>query len=77
MMVSRCDRCLDNAIAGAVTEYAKHTPAANDDKLQTLDSRLMPLAQVFRTHVHTAILAVAAMPGVLPNSPVSEPVARS
>ena len=55
------NRCLDNAIAGAVTEYAKHIPAANDDNLQTSNSRLMPLAQVFRTQVHTAILAVAAM----------------
>jgi hypothetical protein len=55
------NRCLDNAIAGAVTEYAKHTPASNDANLQASNSRLMPLAQVFRTHLHTAILAVAAM----------------
>src|ERR1700728_403609 len=28
--------CLDNAIAGAVTEYAKHTPASNEASFQIL-----------------------------------------
>jgi hypothetical protein len=55
------NRCLDNAIAGAVTEYAKHTPASNDDNLQTSISRLGPLALELRGHLHTAILAVTAM----------------
>jgi hypothetical protein len=55
------NRCLDNAIAGAVTEYAKHTPASNDDNLQPSNSRLAPLAQELRKHLHTAILAVTAM----------------
>jgi hypothetical protein len=55
------NRCLDNAIAGAVTEYAKHTPASNDDNLRTSNSRLKPLAQELRSHLHTAILAVTAM----------------
>jgi hypothetical protein len=50
------NRCLDNAIAGAVTEYAKHTPASNDDNLQTA-----PLARQLRNHLNTAILAVTAM----------------
>jgi len=34
------NRCLDNAIAGAVAEYAKHTPASNDDNLRASNSRL-------------------------------------
>src|ERR1700730_1974466 len=55
------NRCLDNAIAGAVTEYAKHTPASNDPNLQTSKSQLAPLAQELRNHLHTAILAVTAM----------------
>jgi hypothetical protein len=53
------NRCLDNAIAGAVTEYARHTPASNDDKLQTSDSQ--PLAHELRKHLHSAILAATAM----------------
>jgi hypothetical protein len=55
------NRCLDNAIAGAVTEYAKNTPASNDYSLQTLDARLGPQAQQLRNFLNTAILAVTAM----------------
>jgi hypothetical protein len=55
------NRCLDNAIAGAVTEYAKHTPASNDDNLRASNSRLGALAQELRNHLNTAILAVTAM----------------
>ena len=58
------NRCLDNAIAGAVTEYAKNTPASNDDNLQTSNSQLGqlgPLARELRNHLNTAILAVTAM----------------
>ena len=55
------NRCLDNAIAGAVTEYAKHTPASNDDNLRTSNSRPEPLARELRNHLNTAILAVTAM----------------
>ena len=55
------NRCLDNAIAGAVTEYARHTPAANDDGIQTLNSRIWPLAHELRNHLHTATLAVRAI----------------
>jgi signal transduction histidine kinase len=54
------NRCLDNAIAGAVTEYARHTPAANDDGLH-LNSRIWPLAHELRNYLHTAILAVTAI----------------
>jgi hypothetical protein len=55
------NRCLDNAIAGAVTEFAKHTPASNDSNLQTISLRLGPLAQELRNHLQTVILAVTAM----------------
>jgi len=55
------NRCLDNAIAGAVTEFSRRTPASNDDGLQTLDERLGPRVQELRGHLHTAILAVTAM----------------
>jgi hypothetical protein len=55
------NRCLDNAIAGAVTEYAKHIPASNDDNLRASNSRIGPIAQELRNHLHTAILAVTAM----------------
>jgi hypothetical protein len=55
------NRCLDNAIAGAVTEYAKHTPASNEGSFHTANSRLEPLARELRLHLETAVLAVAAM----------------
>jgi hypothetical protein len=55
------NRCLDNAIAGAVTEYAKNTPASNDDNLRTSNSQFGPLARELRSHLNTAILAVTAM----------------
>jgi len=55
------NRCLDNAIAGAVTEYAKHTPASNDGRFHTFNSRLQPLAHELRLHLDTATLAVTAI----------------
>jgi hypothetical protein len=55
------NRCLDNAIAGAVTEYVKRTPASNEDNLQTSNSQLKPVALELRSHLRTAILAVTAM----------------
>ena len=57
------NRCLDNAIAGAVTEFAKHTPASNEGSPQTLNSRLGPQAQELQNHLRTAILAVTALKG--------------
>jgi hypothetical protein len=54
------NRCLDNAIAGAVTEYAKHTPASTHD-LRTSNSRMLGSQQELRSHLNTAILAVTAM----------------
>src|SRR5579859_106590 len=55
------NRCLDNAIAGAVTEYARHTPASNDDSLQTFNSRIGPLAHELRNYLHTAMHAAKAI----------------
>ena len=55
------NRCLDNAIAGAVTEYARLTPASNDPNLRTSNVRPEPLRLELRKHLNTAILAVTAM----------------
>jgi hypothetical protein len=55
------NRCLDNAIAGAVTEYARHTPVSTEDSLQAANSRLGPLAHELRNYLHTAMLVVAAI----------------
>jgi hypothetical protein len=55
------NRCLDNAIAGAVTEYAKHTPASNDGNLQTSNSQLRPSEHELRKHLNAAVLALTAM----------------
>jgi hypothetical protein len=54
------NRCLDNAIAGAVTEYVKHTPASNEGSSQTLISRREQLAQELLNQLHAATLAVTA-----------------
>jgi signal transduction histidine kinase len=56
------NRCLDNAIAGAVTEYAhQQDSSAAEEGAQALNSRLGPLAHELRNLVHTAGLAVEAM----------------
>jgi signal transduction histidine kinase len=55
------NQCLDNAIAGAVTEYARHTPASNDDSLQTFNSRIGPLAHELRNYLQTAMHATTAI----------------
>jgi signal transduction histidine kinase len=55
------NRCLDNAIAGAVTEYARHTAVSNDNSLGALNSRLGPLAHELRNLLHSATLAVSAI----------------
>jgi hypothetical protein len=54
------NRCLDNAIAGAVTEYAKNTPASNKGSFQTSNSQVVP-ARELRDHLLTATLAVTAI----------------
>jgi len=55
------NRCLDNAIAGAVTEYARHTAESGELATEKLNSRLGPLAHELRNHLHTATLVVAAI----------------
>jgi signal transduction histidine kinase len=53
--------CLDNAIAGAVTEYARHTAQNNELICDTLNVRLGSLAHELRNYLHTATLVVAAI----------------
>ena len=55
------NRCLDNAIAGAVSEYAKYTPESQEDGLHILNSRLGPLAHELRNYLQTATLVVSAI----------------
>jgi signal transduction histidine kinase len=55
------NRCLDNAIAGAVTEYAKHAPASVDESLRSFNSRLGPLAHELRNYLQTATYAARAI----------------
>ena len=56
------NRCLDNAIAGAVTEYAHRQAAVTaEDGLQALNSRLGPLAHELRNYLHIATYAVKAI----------------
>jgi signal transduction histidine kinase len=56
------NRCLDNAIAGAVTEYAyRQAAVTTEDGLQGLNSRLGPLAHELRNYLHVATYAVKAI----------------
>jgi len=56
------NRCLDNAIAEAVTEYAhEQSSMVAEEGLQALNTRLGLLAHELRNLVHTATLAVSAM----------------
>jgi signal transduction histidine kinase len=56
------NRCLDNAIAGAVTEYAYQQAAmSTEDGFQALNSRLGPLAHELRNFLHIATYAVKAI----------------
>jgi signal transduction histidine kinase len=55
------NRCLDNAIAGAVTEFAKHAPASDDESLKSFNSRLGPLAHELRNYLQTATYAARAI----------------
>jgi hypothetical protein len=54
-------RCLDNAIVGAVTEFASHSPASNEGSFQPLISHLAPLAHELRNRLNTMKLAVTAI----------------
>jgi len=56
------NRCLDNAIAGAVTEYAfRQAAVTTEDGFQALNSRLGPLAHELRNFLHIATYAVKAI----------------
>jgi signal transduction histidine kinase len=56
------NRCLDNAIAGAVTEYAyRQAAVATEDGFEALNSRLGPLAHELRNYLHIATYAVKAI----------------
>ena len=55
------NRCLDNAIAGAVTEYARHSAESRRSVSDGLNSGLGPLAHELRNHLNTAMLVVAAI----------------
>jgi signal transduction histidine kinase len=56
------NRCLDNGIADAVTEYACQRDSLVPDKgVQALNERLGCLAHELRNLVHTATLAVASI----------------
>jgi len=55
------NRCLDNAIAGAVTEYARRGAQSEELGREELKSRLGHLAHELRNYVHTATLVVDAI----------------
>jgi signal transduction histidine kinase len=56
------NRCLDKAVAGAVTEYAyRQAAATTEDGCEALNSRLGPLAHELRNYLHIATYAVKAI----------------
>jgi hypothetical protein len=56
------NRCLDKAVAGAVTEYAyRQAVATTEDGFEALNSRLGPLAHELRNYLHIASYAVKAI----------------
>jgi signal transduction histidine kinase len=56
------NRCLDNAVADAVTEYALQSGAiVAEDGAQALNAKLGSLAHELRNHVYTATVAIRAM----------------
>src|SRR6185503_10870861 len=56
------NRCLDNAIAGAVTEFSyQHELLTVDKAVQALNERLGSLAHDLRNHLQTATLALTAV----------------
>jgi signal transduction histidine kinase len=53
------NRCLDNAIAGAVTEFStQQATTTAEDTFNALNSRLGPLAHELRNYLHAALHAV-------------------
>jgi signal transduction histidine kinase len=56
------NRCLDKAVAGAVTEFAYRQAAViTEDGFEALNSRLGPLAHELRNYLHIATYAVKAI----------------
>jgi len=56
------NRCLDNAIAGAITEYANQKTAnETEDGYQALSAKLGPLAHELRNYLQVATYAVRAI----------------
>lgn len=56
------NRCLDNAIADAVTEFARQRNlAVADMQRQDFNEQLGMLAHELRNHIHTATLVVSAL----------------
>jgi signal transduction histidine kinase len=56
------NRCLDSAIAGAVTEFSsQQMTAAARESFNALNSRLGPLAHELRNYLHAALHAVKAI----------------
>jgi len=56
------NRCLDNAIAGAVTEFSfQQTTSAAEEGFDAIKSRLGPLAHELRNYLHVAMHAVKAI----------------
>jgi signal transduction histidine kinase len=55
------NRCLDNAIAGAVTEFARQAPTSDDEGLKSYSARLGPLAHELRNCLQTARYAAKAI----------------
>ena len=56
------NRCLDSAIADAVTEFSRRRDVLRDEnRARGLSERLGSLAHELRNHVHTATLALTAL----------------
>lgn len=56
------NRCLDDAIAGAVTEFSRRRDVLRDEQgARSVNERLGSLAHELRNHVHTATLALTAL----------------
>jgi len=55
------NQCLDRAIAGAVAEYAKHSPAPNEANVQILSLVHGEQLAQLRVHLDTAMLAMKAI----------------
>ena len=55
------NRCLDNAIAAAVSEYASYIPESHANGVHILNARLGPLAHELRNYLQTATMVFSAI----------------